>query len=79
MQQTISQLSKANKQLEEEKSGLVMATRIIQNDSNQHGNSNKKGGEARKEIKRRKQEKALMRIRGEYPSRSIKARGQLHY
>ena len=47
MQQTISQLSETNKQLEEEKSSLVTAIKIIQNDFNQQAISKKKSGEAR--------------------------------
>ena len=35
MRQTISQLSQTNKQLEEEKSSLVTAVKIIQNEFNQ--------------------------------------------
>ncbi|CAB4003372.1 Hypothetical predicted protein [Paramuricea clavata] len=49
MQQTISQLSQTNKQLEEEKSSLVTAIKIIQNDFNQQAISKKKSGEAREE------------------------------
>ena len=49
MQQTISQLSQTNKQLEEEKSSLVTAIKIIQNDFNQLAISKKKSGKAREE------------------------------
>ena len=49
MQQTISQLSQTNKQLEEEKSSLVTAIKIIQNDFNQQVISKKKSGEAGEE------------------------------
>ena len=41
MRQTISQLSQTNKQLEEEKSSLVTAVKIIQNDFNQLSAANK--------------------------------------
>jgi hypothetical protein len=70
MQQTISQLSETNKQLEEEKSSLVTAIKIIQSDFNQQATRKRKAA---------KQEKrpvvALMIIRGENLSQSIKARG----
>jgi predicted nuclease with TOPRIM domain len=49
MKQTISQLSQTNKQLEEEKSSLVTAIKIIQKDFNQQAISKKKSGEAREE------------------------------
>ena len=44
MRQNISQLSQTNKQLEEEKSSLVTAVKIIQNDFNQLSTANKASG-----------------------------------
>ena len=44
MRQNISQLSQTNKQLEEEKSSLVTAVKIIQNNFNQLSTANKASG-----------------------------------
>ena len=70
---TVLQLSQTNKQLEEEKSSLVMDIRIIQNDLIQQGNSNKKSGEVREETG------GINENTWKNPSLSIIARGQLHY
>ena len=44
MRHNISQLSQTNKQLKEEKSSLVTAVKIIQNDFNQLSTANKASG-----------------------------------
>ncbi len=72
MQQTISQLSQTNKQLEEEKSSLVTAIKIIQNDFNQQAISKKKSGKAREETGGNDDNTWEK-------SKSKHQRGQLHY
>ena len=50
MRQTISQINQTNKQLEEEKSSLVTAVKIIQNDFNQLNAANKASSKVGEEL-----------------------------
>ena len=74
MRQTISQLNQTNKQLEEEKSSLVTAVKIIQNDFNQLSAANKASSKVREEV----HVVVIMRMRGKSQSLNIEASCQ-HY